>query len=120
MYKDAETETSYKYLKIVISELKEPICILGGWAVFFTVNKNYQKLALRVYIGSRGIDVTALCLFSGAHIDGIIKAGKSFVTKEKLKKFSNMDFSDDIKNCSNTLGLESGVVKSVINKIKEN
>ena len=46
MYKDVETETSYKYLKTVLSELKEPICILGGWAVFFTVNKNYQKQAL--------------------------------------------------------------------------
>jgi len=255
MYKDTETETSYNYLKIVISELKEPICILGGWAVFFTVNKNYQKQALRVYIGSRDIDIgfnssasfnqavsilenrlkfkfvsfryyknvhaetgkdlsdeevksmpqhmyfqmyvdpimsyansglksalgftpidepllkyafedkkygkyvkefgrklllpapeillatkicsamlrdkehkrykdicdiTALCLFAGMPINDIIKAGKGFVSKDKLKKFSSMDFEDDIKNCSNTLGLEYGVVRSVINKIKEN
>ena len=254
MYKDTETETSYKYLKIVISELKEPICILGGWAVFFAVNKNYQKQALRIYIGSRDIDVgfnsvssfkhaasiledrlkfrfvsfryyknvhadtgedlsdeevksmpqhmyfqmyvdpimsygniglksalgftpidepllkpvfedkkygkyvkefgrklllpapeillatkicssmlrdkehkrykdicdiTALCLFAGMPIDDIIKAGKGFVSKDKLKKFRSMDFEDGIKNCSNTLGLELSVVKSVINKIKE-
>jgi len=254
MYKDIETETSYKYLKIVISSLKEPICILGGWAVFFAVNKNYQKQALRVYIGSRDIDIgfnsvssfkhaasilenrlkfkfvsfryyknvhaetgkdlsdeevksmpqhmyfqmyvdpimsyansglksvlgftpidepllkyafegkkygkyvkefgknlllpapeiilaakicsamlrdkehkrykdicdiTALCLFAGVPIDDIIKTGKSFASKNKLKKFSSMDFAEDIKNCSNTLGLEFGVVKSVINKIKE-
>ena len=254
MYKDIETETSYKYLKIVISSLKEPICILGGWAVFFTVNKNYQKQALRVYIGSRDIDVgfnsassfkhatsimenrlkfrfvsfryyknvhaetgkdlsdeevksmpqhmyfqmyvdpimsyansglksalgftpidepllkpvfedkkygkyikefgkklmlpapeillaakicsvilrdkehkrhkdicdiTALCLFAGMPIDDIIKAGKSFVSKDKLKKFIRMDFADDVKNCSNVLGLESGIVKSVIDKVKE-
>lgn len=254
MYKDVETETSYKYLKTVISELKEPICILGGWAVFFTVNKNYQKKALRVYIGSKDIDVgfnsvssfkqaasilesrlkfnfvtfryyksihaetgedlseeevklmpqhmyfqiyvdlimsyadsklkssigfmpidepllkyafesekygkyvkefgrklllpapeillatkigsvilrekehkrykdicdlTALCLFSGMPIDEIIKAGKSFVTKDKLKKFSNIDFRDDIKNCSNMLGLEHEVVKSIVDRIKE-
>ena len=255
MYKDIETETSYKYLKTVISELKEPICILGGWAVFFTVNKNYQKQALRVYIGSRDIDIgfnsvssfkhaasilegrlkfrfvsfryyknihaetgndlsdeevklmpqhmyfqmyvdpimsyannelklalgftpidepllkyafkvkkyrkyveefgrklllpapeillaakicssmlrdkehkrykdicdiTALCLFSGMTIDDIIKAGKDFVSKDKLKKFSSMDFADDIKNCSNTLGMEPGTVKTVIERIREN
>ena len=255
MYKDIETETSYKYLKIVISELKEPICILGGWAIFFTVNENYKKQMARVYIGSRDIDIgfnsassfkhaasilenrlnfkfvsfryyknvhaetgkdlsdeevqsmpqhmsfqiyvdpimpyadselksaigfapidepllkyafedkkygkylkefgrnlllpapeillaakicsvmlrdkahkrykdicdmTALCLFAGMPIDGIIKAGKSFVSKGKLKKFGTMDFADDIKNCSNALGLELNVVKSVIIKIKEN
>src|SRR3989344_2263076 len=255
MYKDTETEISYKYLKIIISELKEPICTLGGWAVFFAVNKNYQKQALRVYIGSRDIDVgfnsvssfkhaasilenrlkfkfvpfryyknvhaetgkdlsdeevksmpqhmyfqiyvdpimssadsevksaigfapidepllkpvfenkkygeyvkefgrklllpapeillaakicssllrdkehkrykdicdiTALCLFARMPIDDIIKSGKGFVPKDKLKKFSGMDFADDIKNCSNTLGLELNVVKSVIGKLKEN
>lgn len=57
MYKDIETETSYKCLKTVISELKEPVCILGGWAVFFTVGSNYRKHAGRAYIGSKDIDV---------------------------------------------------------------
>ena len=57
MYKDIETDTSYNYLKTVISGLKEPVCILGGWAVFFTVNSNYQKHARRTYIGSKDIDV---------------------------------------------------------------
>ena len=63
-------------------------------------------------------DIAALCLFAGMPIGDIIKAGKSFVSKDKLKKFSSMDFAEDIKNCSNTLGLESGTVKSVIEKIK--
>ena len=57
MYKDLEVETSYKYLKTVISNLSEPICILGGWAVFFAVNENYRKHMSRVYIGSRDIDM---------------------------------------------------------------
>lgn len=57
MYKDIETETSYKYLKTVTSKLKVPICILGGWAVFFTVNANYKMQTGRVYIGSRDIDL---------------------------------------------------------------
>ena len=34
MYKEVETRVSYKYLKEVITALKEPICILEGWAVF--------------------------------------------------------------------------------------
>ncbi|MBI1936065.1 hypothetical protein HYS31_06510 [Candidatus Woesearchaeota archaeon] len=254
MYKDVETETSYKYLKIVISKLKEPICILGGWAVFFTVNKNYQKQALRVYIGSRDIDVgfdsvssfkhasfilektlnfkfvsfryyknidaetgedlsdeevksmpqhmyfqiyvdpvmsyqdsglksnigftpidepllkyafkdkklakyvkefgrklllpapeillaakissvifrdkehkrykdicdiAALCLFSGMPIGDIIKKCKEFVPKEKLQKFRDIDFAQDMAHCGKTLGLELNTIKSVIEKIKE-
>ncbi len=254
MYKDIETDTSYKYLKAVISRLKEPVCILGGWAVFFTVNSNYRKHARRVYIGSKDIDVgfnstasfrhatsilekklnfkpvsfryyksvhaetgkdldeekaktlpqhmyfqtyvdpimpqagskvraalgftpidepllrhvfedkkrgrhvkglgrmlllpapeillatkinsvtrrekehkrykdicdiTALCLYSGMPVNEIIKAGKTFVPKEKLQKFKNADFTHDAIHCSKALGLELSTVKSVIDKIKE-
>ena len=42
MYDNKETRRSYEYLKKVISVLEEPICLLGGWAVFLTVNKNYK------------------------------------------------------------------------------
>ena len=57
MYKDFETRTSYRYLKEVISSLREPIYILGGWAVFFLVNERFQKAQGRPYIGSRDIDL---------------------------------------------------------------
>ncbi len=57
MYKEFETRTSYKYLKEVINTLKEPICILGGWAVFFHVNKRFEKAQGRTYLGSRDIDL---------------------------------------------------------------
>lgn len=57
MYKEFETRTSYKYLKEVINSLKEPICILGGWAVFFHVNKRFEKAQGRPYLGSRDIDL---------------------------------------------------------------
>lgn len=254
MYKDIETDTSYKYLKTVISKLNEPICILGGWAVFFTVNENYQKQSKRIYLGSRDIDIgfnsvvsfkhatsilenelnfnfisfrcyknihaetgrdlseeeaksmpmhmffpmyvdpimsyaskelktklgftpidepllksvfedkkysrevkefgrklllptpvillatkihsivlrdkvhkrykdlcdiTALCLFSGLPIDEIIKQSKSFLLRDRFKKFRSMDFKDDIINSANKLGLEVNTVKSVVDKIKE-
>ncbi|MEW5897287.1 MAG: nucleotidyl transferase AbiEii/AbiGii toxin family protein [Nanoarchaeota archaeon] len=62
MYPEFETKTSYKYLKQVISVLEEPICILGGWAVFLHVNKNFQKAQGRPYLGSRDIDL-------GFHLD---------------------------------------------------
>jgi hypothetical protein len=57
MYKEFETRTSYKYLKEVINNLKEPICILGGWAVFFHVNNKFEKEQGRPYLGSRDIDL---------------------------------------------------------------
>ena len=57
MYKDFETRTSYRYLKQVIDRLQEPICILGGWAVFFHVNKRFLEAQGRPYLGSRDIDL---------------------------------------------------------------
>lgn len=57
MYKEFETKTSFKYLKQVIDNLDEPICILGGWAVFFHVNKEFEKRQGRPYLGSRDIDL---------------------------------------------------------------
>jgi len=57
MYKEFETRTSYRYLKDVINSLKEPICILGGWAVFFHVNNRFEKAQGRPYLGSRDIDL---------------------------------------------------------------
>lgn len=59
MYLEFETRTSYKYLQEVIKALEEPICILGGWAVFLQVNKNFQKAQGRSYLGSRDIDLGA-------------------------------------------------------------
>ncbi len=57
MYAEFETKTSYKYLREVVRVLEEPICILGGWAVFLHVNKNYERTQGRQYLGSRDIDL---------------------------------------------------------------
>jgi len=56
LYSDFETETSYVYLKKILETLNEPICILGGWAVYFTVNNAFRKDQGRNYLGSRDID----------------------------------------------------------------
>ena len=57
MYPNKETEISYHYLQQVISHLDEPLCLLGGWAVYFTVNSKYQKETGASYLGSRDIDL---------------------------------------------------------------
>ena len=43
LYTKFETEISYKYLQQIINFLDEPICLLGGWAVYITVNDNFKK-----------------------------------------------------------------------------
>ena len=62
MYSDIETETSYKHLQKVVAILQEPICILGGWAIYLTVNDNYKENTGKPYLGSRDVDL-------GFHID---------------------------------------------------
>ena len=62
LYTEFETETSYKYLQQIINILDEPICLLGGWAVYITVNDNFKKDQGRNYLGSRDIDL-------GFHVD---------------------------------------------------
>jgi len=80
MYEDFETKTSFNYLKDVIKALDEPICILGGWAVFFLVNDNFKETKGRPYLGSRDIDL-------GFHIkkDISIKELKNSVLNKAIK-----------------------------------
>ncbi|MDE1818709.1 MAG: hypothetical protein KGI19_08920 [Thaumarchaeota archaeon] len=42
--------------------MTEPVCLMGGWAVYLTVNTKFNELNGRDYIGSRDIDL-------GFHID---------------------------------------------------
>jgi hypothetical protein len=62
LYEPNEIRTSEKELEKIFKQLKEPICLLGGWATYYTVNKNFEKTNGRKYIGSRDIDI-------GFHID---------------------------------------------------
>lgn len=57
MYDDIETKASYRHLQEIVSKLEKPACIIGGWAVFFTVNEIFEKETGRTYLGSRDIDV---------------------------------------------------------------
>ena len=42
--------------------MPEPLCLLGGWAAYLTVNGSYKRTHGRDYLGSKDIDV-------GFHID---------------------------------------------------
>ena len=57
LYNEFETETSYRYLQQIINISEEPICLLGGWAVYLTVNDDFNKNQGRNYLGSRDIDI---------------------------------------------------------------
>ena len=72
LYPNYETEISFKYLKEVVSILDDPICILGGWAVYFTVNERIKADIGIGYLGSKDVDL-------GFHIDKTI-------TDKSLKK----------------------------------
>lgn len=72
LYEPIEIEVSAKYLEKVFSEIKGDVCLIGGWATFHTVNKNFENINGRKYIGSRDIDI-------GFHID------KGW-SKEQLKR----------------------------------
>ena len=62
MYPENEIKISKSTLSTVISSVEEPVCLLGGWAVFITTNQNFSNQQGRDYIGSRDIDL-------GFHID---------------------------------------------------
>lgn len=57
MYDEFETKTSLNYLDKVFSITAEPACLIGGWAVYFTVNERFRERFGRNYLGSRDIDM---------------------------------------------------------------
>jgi hypothetical protein len=62
LYEPNEIKISEKQLEKIFKQLPSPICLLGGWATYCIVNKNFEKANGRKYIGSRDIDI-------GFHID---------------------------------------------------
>ena len=84
MYEPVEIQISEKYLEKVFKLIKDNVCLLGGWAAYHIVNKNFEKATGRRYIGSRDIDI-------GFHID------KNW-TEQQLKK---SEFCAAIKQIEN-------------------
>ncbi len=57
LYENYETEISKDNLVTVFSKVTKPLCLLGGWAVYLTVNENYKNDKGRDYHGSKDIDL---------------------------------------------------------------
>lgn len=57
LYPQYETDTSLEFLENIITIMEEPICLLGGWAVYFTVDENIRDDIGMGYLGSRDIDL---------------------------------------------------------------
>ncbi len=57
LYKNYETDISKDNLVTVFSKVTPPLCLLGGWAVYLTVNVNYKNDKGRNYHGSKDIDL---------------------------------------------------------------
>ncbi len=81
LYPNYETEISFKYLKEVVSILDDPICILGGWAVYFTVNERIKADIGIGYLGSKDIDL-------GFHIDKTTT--EKYLKKTPIAKTMNL------------------------------
>ncbi|MCL2288058.1 MAG: hypothetical protein FWC33_02600 [Candidatus Bathyarchaeota archaeon] len=57
LYQSTETKTSQEQMQIIFAQLETQTCLLGGWAVYYLVNENFQKATGKTYIGSRDIDL---------------------------------------------------------------
>ena len=57
LYDERITNFSLKNLKTIADLIDFPICLCGGWAVYFTINDIYKKKKNREYIGSQDIDI---------------------------------------------------------------
>lgn len=62
MYNLKEIELSKEYLNKISYKIEKEVVLLGGWAVYDIVNKNFYNDNGRDYIGSKDIDI-------GFHID---------------------------------------------------
>lgn len=62
LYDQIETDSSYQALKILSDRLPEPLILLGGWAVYLTVNSSFKDEFGSNYLGSRDVDI-------GFHLD---------------------------------------------------
>jgi len=57
MYSLKETNLSQNHLQKLSEGVTDDIYLLGGWAVHYNVNPQFQNIRRREYIGSRDIDI---------------------------------------------------------------
>jgi len=57
LYDERVTTVSLDTLRAVVEMLDHPICLFGGWAVYFTINSFFKERKGRDYLGSQDIDL---------------------------------------------------------------
>lgn len=57
LYEGYETEIPQSVLSRVVAAIPAPVCLLGGWAVYYTVDARYRADTGTSYHGSRDIDL---------------------------------------------------------------
>ena len=57
LYEEYETDITRSALAGVVSALPAPVCLLGGWAVYYTVNTGCRASTGASYHGSKDIDL---------------------------------------------------------------
>lgn len=85
LYQPYEIEISESYLSKVFRKVGGQICLLGGWAVYLHVNKNFSSVYGRNYVGSRDIDL-------GFHVgktwsDSILKDSEFARAADAMEEF---------------------------------
>ena len=102
MYPKNETEQSFTYLKKVVESLDEPICLLGGWAVYLTLNKKYQAQFKKEYLGSRDVDL-------GFHIEENATDFSKTAFRKAIIKLESEGFREVNGRLLKPLDLSTGV-----------
>jgi len=87
LYSDQETILSKDNLRQIFAAIPQPCCLVGGWAVYFTLNDRFKELKGREYQGSRDIDL-------GFHLDPkwTRKEFKNSPLSRALTKLNEMGF----------------------------
>ncbi len=57
LYDEVETKAAFESLRSLSGGFPKPFLILGGWAVFLTVDGPYRREHGASYLGSRDVDV---------------------------------------------------------------
>jgi len=57
LYDERITKFSLDTLKTIVKLINFPICVCGGWAVYYTINDIFKQKKNREYIGSQDIDI---------------------------------------------------------------
>lgn len=100
LYQNYETEVSIRNLREITDILQQPQCLLGGWAVYLTVNKNFKRENGRNYQGSRDIDL-GFHINENANADSI-ENSLLYKTIEVLEKNGFTAISQRYAKCYHT------------------